>query len=174
MDAPSLDGPAIAYRTFPRKLPLALTAAGGALAMLGGIGTWVRATSVASVGLAPQEVEVVAGHSLAGGQALIALGIVAAFAALGWRTRDGGGRAFPVLTSLLVIGIGAWQLAGADSRAAAMAEAARAEPGFAAYHASFGWGAWVLLLGLVVLFLGLLAGILREVDLRYPPKEALA
>jgi len=172
MDAPRT--PAIAYHTFPKRLPLALTGIGGGLAVLGGIGTWVRATTIAADGAVPHEVAVVSGYSKGGGQALIVLGLVAAAAAFGWLARDGGPRTFPILASLAVIGVGAWQLAEADSQAAAMAEAATADPSFASYHASFGWGAWLLLVGLVALFLGLLVGVLREIDLRRPPEEATA
>lgn len=172
MEAPRT--PAMSYRTFPKRLPLALTGIGGALAVLGGIGTWVRATTITTDALAPQEVDVVSGYSQGGGQALIVLGLVAAAAAFGWLSRDGGPRAFPIVASLTVIGVGAWQLAKTDSLAASMAEAAGADPSFAAYHASFGWGAWLLLLGIVVLFLGLLVGTLREIDLRRPPQGAPA
>ena len=163
-----------AYRTFPRKLPLALTGIGGALVALGGIGTWVRATTVTTGGLAPQEVDVVPGYSQGGGQALIFLGVVAAVAAFGWLSRDGGPRAFPIVATAVAIGIGVWQLAAADSLAARMATDAGTDPAFTTYHAAFGWGAWLLLLGLVVLFLGLLVGVLREIDLRHPPQEATA
>ena len=34
------------------------------------------------------------------------------------------------------------------------------------YHAGFGWGAWLALLGSVLIGLGVLAGVLRELDLR--------
>jgi hypothetical protein len=163
-----------AYRTFPRKLPLALTGLGGALVVLGGIGTWVRATTAATEGIAPQEVDVVSGFSQGGGQALIFLGIVAVAAAFGWLSRDGGPRAFPIVATVVVIGIGVWQLAEADSLAARMAADAGADPAFTTYHAAFGWGAWLLLAGLVVLFLGLLVGVLREIDLRHPPREVTA
>jgi hypothetical protein len=47
-----------------------------------------------------------------------------------------------------------------------MAEEATGTGGIDAFHAGFGWGAWLILVGVVLLALGLLAGGLRELDLR--------
>jgi hypothetical protein len=47
-----------------------------------------------------------------------------------------------------------------------MAEDAAERTGIDAFHAGYGWGAWLLLVGSVLLALALLAGGLRELDLR--------
>ena len=49
---------------------------------------------------------------------------------------------------------------------AAIADAARSNPSFQVFNASFGWGAWLMVLGMVLVLLGLLVGLLREIDLR--------
>ena len=53
-----------------------------------------------------------------------------------------------------------------DSRSAGIAEAAKQNPNFLAYDAGFAWGAWCILLGLVLVFLGLAVGLLRVIDVR--------
>jgi hypothetical protein len=58
------------------------------------------------------------------------------------------------------------RLALVDRRAARLAEEATGTEGIDAFHAGFGWGAWLILVGVVLLALGLLAGGLRELDLR--------
>jgi len=45
-----------AYRTFPRRIPAILVSTGGALAFIGGLGAWIRATQVKSEAATPQVV----------------------------------------------------------------------------------------------------------------------
>jgi hypothetical protein len=154
------------YRTFPRALAPTLTATGGALAALAGAGTWIRATSLAARGGVPETVTAVAGHAEPAGRAVIALGIITIVGALAWLASDPPLRTLPVLASLAVIGVAASQLVILDGRTARMVEEAGRDPAFLTFHAAFGWGAWMLLLASVVLFLGGLVGGLREADLR--------
>lgn len=159
------------YRTFARTLAPVLTAAGGLLTVVAGAGTWIRVTRLTVEGQAAEEAAVVAGHSLAAGRALIVLGVITLIGALAWLASDPPLKAIPVLASLTVIALAAAQLLILDGRAARMVEEAGKDPGFLAYHAAFGWGAWMLLLASVVLFLGSLIGVLREVDLRTLGRE---
>lgn len=158
--------PAVSYRTFPRNLAPALTAAGGILTVLGGAGTWIRATTLVPGGLAPEEAAALAGFEQASGKVLIAVGVIALLGALAWLASDPPLRAIPGLATLVIGVVAVAQLIALDGRAARMTEEAAADPRFASYHAAFGWGAWVLLLAVVVLFLGALVGLLREIDLR--------
>lgn len=157
-----------AYRTFPARIPAALTAIGGLSAFLGGLGTWIRATRVTALGSPPEIVDSVSGSADPAGVTLAVLGGLAAAAAVAWFAADLGPKAAPILASLTVVGLSAWKLWDIDRQAAALSEQARANPGFAAYHAGFGWGAWLLLVGAVLLVLGLVVGALREADLRRP------
>lgn len=162
---------AASYHTFPRKLAPALTAAGGLLAVLGGAGTWIRATSLVPGGLSPEQVAVVAGYEQVAGRVLIGAGVIAVAGALAWLASDPPLRAIPALATVVIVVIAVAQLIALDGRAARMTEQAGADPQFASYHAAFGWGAWVLLLAAVTLFLGALVGLLREIDLRTLGRE---
>jgi hypothetical protein len=54
-----------------------------------------------------------------------------------------------------------------DSTARAWAvEAREGSVEFLSFHAGFGWGAWCMLAAAVTLALGVMAGVLRELDLR--------
>ena len=53
-----------------------------------------------------------------------------------------------------------------NGRSAAVAAAARQNPNFESFNAGFGWGAWLMALGLILVLLGFLVGALRELDLR--------
>src|SRR5919109_270844 len=44
------------YRTFPRKTAPTLAAAGGAIALIGSLGAWIRATQITSSTQGPQSV----------------------------------------------------------------------------------------------------------------------
>ena len=149
----------------PRLAP-GLTMAGALLTALGGIGTWVRATSQSTASLAPEEVSSVAGYSETGGWILLVLGLLVFAAAFAWRARRARVRALAATASLVAIVFAVVRLALADSRAAEIAADASSSTGIEVFHAGYGWGAWLLLAGTVLLALGLLAGGLRELDLR--------
>jgi len=53
-----------------------------------------------------------------------------------------------------------------NSQSSQLAAAAKQDPRFLSYNAGFAWGAWLLLLALVLVFLGLLVGGLRLLDLK--------
>jgi hypothetical protein len=75
-------------------------------------------------------------------------------------------KVLPVLYTAAIIALIAWQLPLVDEEAASLATAAREELDFVTFHSGYGWGAWFMLAGAVLLFLGLTAGILREIDVR--------
>ena len=149
----------------PRLAP-ALTMAGGLLTGLGGIGTWVRATSLSTGSLAPKEVSSVAGYSETGGWILLVLGLLSLGAAFAWRARKARVRAMAALASVISIVFAVVRLAIVDRRAVEIAADASSRTGIESFHAGYGWGAWLLLTGAVLLILGILAGGLRELDLR--------
>lgn len=149
----------------PRLAP-GLTATGGALIAVGGLGTWIRATTVASGGSSLEQVAEVTGRSTSGGWILLGLGVACMIAAFAWTSRSPQARAVPLIASVVAILFSSVRLGLVDSRAAVMAEEAASRTGIDVYHAGFGWGAWLLLAGVVLLALGLLAGGLREIDIR--------
>ncbi len=155
------------YKTFSRKLAPSLIAIGGALTALGGVGAWVRASQVVSEGLAEEEVEVVMGHTYDWGLLLALLGCVVLVSSAAWLTRSLVAKIFSIVAAGAVIGISIWRLQLIDRQAAAMADAARSGAvDFLTFHAGLGWGAWCLVAGSVALGLGIVAGVLRELDVR--------
>lgn len=153
-------------RAISPRLPPALTAAGGVLIAVGGVGTWVRATILPTGGGTMEQVAVVTGRSGSGGWILLALGLACSLAAFAWRSGAPQVRALAPGVSALVVIFASVRLALIDGRAERMAEEAASTTGIDIYHAGYGWGAWLLLAGVVLLALGLLAGGLREIDLR--------
>jgi hypothetical protein len=113
-----------------------------------------------------EQVAAIAGRSESGGWILFAVGIAAAIGALAWTARPPRFRVAAGGISLVVIGLTSIRLALIDGRAAELASEAASRPDLDAFHAGFGWGAWLLLLAVVLLGLGVLAGTLREVALR--------
>jgi hypothetical protein len=157
----------LAYRTFSPKLAPGLTAVGGALGILGGLGAWVYASRTATEGLAPERAATAMGYSEAAGIAVAALGAVAIGSAFIWTTRWLIPKLIPLATSLALATVVAWKLIDIDRDAAALADQARnGTLGFEAYHAGFGWGAWSMLAAAAVVVLGTIVGILRELDIR--------
>jgi hypothetical protein len=150
----------------PPRLAPGLTVAAGLLVALGGLGTWIRATRVPSGGSVEEQVAAIAGRSESGGWILFAVGIAAAIAAFAWTSRAPRLRAVAAGVSLVVIGLVTIRLALIDGRAADLATGAASRADLDAFHAGFGWGAWLLLLAVVLLGLGVLAGALREIELR--------
>ena len=149
----------------PRLAP-ALTASGGVLLAAGGLGTWVRATTIPTGSSLLEQVGQITGRSVSGGWILLGLGIACTLAAFAWTSRTPQARAVPPAASLVAILFASVRLALIDGQAARMAEDATSAQGIDVYHAGYGWGAWLLLAAVVVLALGLLAGGLREIDMR--------
>jgi hypothetical protein len=160
------------YRTFSRKLAPGLTATGGVLAALGGLGAWIRATQVVTEGLAEEEVAVVMGHTSDWGRVIGVLGGVAAVASFAWLMSRLLPKLVSILVSAAVIALAVWRLPLINGQAQDMAANARSgEIDFISFHAGFGWGAWCLIAGCVALALGAMAGVLRELDLRRGVQE---
>ncbi len=166
--------PPLAYKTFSPNIAPALTAIGGVLALLGGLGTWVRATELQSEGTIPQQVAVTMGYNDPEGQTIAVLGGIALLASVAWlRQRPLFNRIptlfvkiIPVIASVAVVALAAWQLPLIDQEAQRLALEARSRVDFAAYHAGFGWGAWCLLVAALSLAVGTFIGVLREFDVR--------
>lgn len=155
------------YRTLSRKLPTSLTALGGALALLGGLGAWARATELAPEALAPEEVRVAMGYTEPVGVWIAVAGGAAIVASLVWLTRRLLPKLVPVALSATTIGLVATRLPEIDATARGWAvEARQGSVEFVSFHAGFGWGAWFMLAAAVTLALGIIAGVLRELDLR--------
>ena len=155
-----------AYRSFSPRLGPALLAAGGTLGALGALGSWIRATRLVTEGGFPEHVTVVRGVS-GGGWLIAVLGVLVVAAALAWRRRWlREPLQIVVLSSLAFVALAAARVWSIDREARAVAAAARSRADFASYHASFGWGAWLLLVGALLAGLGLVLGLLRELDAR--------
>ncbi len=170
---PRVESP-LAYRTFSPKIAPALSAAGGILAVLGGLGAWVRATQVETEGLDAELVTLTMGYDDPEGLTLATLGAILVVASLLWiRRRPIFNlipapvlKVVPLLLSLGIIVLAAWQLPEIDQEARELAAQAIEQLGFVSYHAGFGWGAWCMLVAALTVFLGSAVGILRELDLR--------
>jgi hypothetical protein len=155
------------YRTFPRRIAPALVGGGAALAFIGALGSWIRAAEItSSANTTPHTVGVAWGYGDSTGRAIaIYAGVVVFIALMSYFTaylprfaREGA--------SLMLFGILVARLITLNSRTVATTNAARANPVFKTFTASFGWGAWLMLLAAVLVFLGFLVGLLREIDLR--------
>ena len=172
----------LAYTTFSPKLAPALTAMGGVLAILGGLGAWVRATVVESEGIAARQVAVQMGYNDPEGITIAIFGALAILTALFWLRRKPVFnvvpafvlKLIPLLSALGIIGLAAWQLPLIDRNAQALAAQAIQEANFVNFHAGLGWGAWCLVVAAVTLFLAVAIGILRELDLRRASKKGEA
>ena len=127
---------------------------------------WVRATELSSEGIAPTEVTATWGYDATPGVAIAILGGLTMIAALTWLLRFLLSKLLPVASSIALAVLVGWQLPLIDKDAAALAEQARRQVDFVAFHAGYGWGAWCMLAGAVVAVLGSVAGILREIDVR--------
>src|SRR5437588_11920454 len=66
-------GEATEYRTFPRRIPPALTGAGGTFAFIGALGSWIRAVEVTSSTSTIHQVGVAWGYSDSTGRAIAIL-----------------------------------------------------------------------------------------------------
>ncbi|MEX2459032.1 MAG: hypothetical protein WD770_08615 [Actinomycetota bacterium] len=159
--------PATAYRTFSAKLAPALQATAGALLVAGGLGLHLRATRVAARGLAPEEVLLRWGYASGAGRVIALAGVLAVATAVAWPAhRRPLWKAAPVAAAVAGIVLSAMRLRAVDAEAARLVASTEPSPEFISFHAGFGWGAWFLLLGATALALAVLAGSLRELDLR--------
>ncbi len=160
------DGASGTYRTFPARLPAMLTALAGGFLMLGSLGTGVRASALVEARDDPRQVRALMGFRQGIGWILFVLGLAMLVASLAWlgrrRTLKLGAFALATATGALVV----TRLLALDDRARTWAEAARRTPRYIGFHAGFGWGAWLLLAGLIIAGFGVLVGVLREIDLR--------
>jgi hypothetical protein len=154
------------YRTFARTLAPSLNVLGGALAIAGGLGVWVRATELTAEGLAPVEVATTMGYGDWPGIAIAALGGLTLVSSILWLLRFRVLKLLPILYSIGLAGMVGWQLPLIDQDAAALAQQAREQIDFVAFHAGYGWGAWCMLTGAILALLGSTAGTLREIDVR--------
>ena len=151
-----------------------MTALGGLVAIAGGLGVWVRAVQLETEGLPPEEVATRFGYDSPEGLSIAVFGAVAALTSWMWLRRRPVAKVvpslvlklLPLLASVGVIALVAWQLPLIDQEAQALAQEAIADANFVSFHAGLGWGAWCMVAAGILLFLGSIVGILREIDLR--------
>lgn len=131
-----------AYRTFSRKLAPGLTAIGGVLALIGGLGTWVRATRLVTEGLPAEEAAITMGYEDWPGIAIAILGGLALLSSVTWLMSLLVVKLLPIAYSLAITALVVWQMPLIDNRAAALAADAQEQLDFITYHAGYGWGVW--------------------------------
>jgi hypothetical protein len=154
------------YRTFPKKIAPSLVAAGAVLALTGGLGAWIRAVEVRNVSLGAQPAGQIWGFSEPTGRAIAILAAVALVVAAATTFLDVLPRFALEAAALALGGVMIARLISLDSRAEAIAAGARSQlnPNLTSFNAGFTWGAWLMLLSVVLVFLGLVVGALRELD----------
>ncbi|MBW3588239.1 MAG: hypothetical protein KY429_02345 [Actinobacteria bacterium] len=160
-----------AYRPFTKKLVASLTALGGVLTLGGGLGTWIRVAEQETSRSPFLEVEAVMGYTDPLGLALAALGVLAIAGAFAWGMKGWLPKLIPTIATLAVAGITLVKVPILSRDADSMFQRGlqgleSLEQPFHSMHAGFGWGVWMLIAGAVVLLLGMVAGVLRELDLR--------
>jgi len=153
-----------AYTSFSPRLAPTLIATGGLLAIAGGLGLWVRVTSVDPAGVAHQT-STLTGAGTTTGWLVAALGAVAVATSF---IRFRASRWLRLAASTAAVVLIALRLSDLSAFASAIAFRAGAHAGtaFSAYHAGFGWGAWIMTLALVALALGSITAVLRWLDER--------
>ena len=153
-----------AYTSFSPRLAPSFIATGGLLAIAGGLGLWVRVTSLDASGNLHQS-QSLSGVARASGWFIAALGAAAAAAAL---IRFARARWVMLACSIALVTLIALRIGALSSLGSAMAFRAAAHAGtaFTAYHAGFGWGAWVMTVALVSVALGTVVSLLRWFDER--------
>ena len=153
----------VGYTTFSPRLASSLAAAGGVLAIVGGLGLWVRAVALTSSGL--HQTATVTGIGHASGWFIAALGCIAIAGVLVRLPRI---RLVAAAASIAAVVLIALRISDLSAQASRMAFRAGAQAGraFNAYHAGFGWGTWVMTLAAVLLSLGVIVSLLRWLDER--------
>ena len=154
------------YHTFPRRIAPALVGAGGVFVFIGALGAWLRSMEVTSSTSPAHVVGISYGYSDSTGRAIAILAAITVFIAAISYVTDHLPRYAPAAAALVLVAVLVVRLLTLNSRAAEAAALARSNPSFQAFNAGFGWGAWLMVLGLVLTSLGLLVGVLREIDLR--------
>ena len=155
------------YRTFSNKLAPGLIALGAALSVIGALGAWIRTSQVVSEGLPEEQVRAVMGHEADWGRLIAVVAGAAFLSSIVWVRRNLLLKLVSVALSIAVIVMAAIRLPVINEQAAGLAFQARTgDIDFISFHAGFGWGAWCLVIGAVSLFIGISAGLLRELDVR--------
>lgn len=135
--------------------------------MAGALGAWIRTSQVVSEGLPEEQVGAVMGYHADWGRAIAVVAALATISSVLWLRRGLIMKLVSSAACLGVIGLAAVRLPVINDQAAGLAYQARTgEIDFISFHAGFGWGAWCLIVGAVALFLGVSAGVLRELDVR--------
>lgn len=155
-----------AYQTFSRKLAPSLTGIGGALVILGGLGTWIRIARSTRVGENLKDVGAAMGYSQKIGWILAGLGVLALAGAVTWFATSFLPKLVPILVSVAVAALTAQRLRLLSIEIRRTVAEATKKLGFTDFQAGFGWGAWMLLIGSILLLLAAVVGLLREMDLR--------
>ena len=155
------------YKTFSNKLAPGLIATGAALSVTGALGAWIRTSQVVSEGLPEEQVGAVMGHEADWGRLIAVVAAATFISSIVWVRRNLLLKLISVALSIAVIVMIAMRLPVIDDQAAGLAYQARTGAiEFISFHAGFGWGAWCLVIGAVALFIGVSAGLLRELDVR--------
>jgi hypothetical protein len=155
------------YKPFSRKLAPGLIALGALFSVAGALGAWIRTSRVVTEGLPEEQVRAVMGHEADWGRLMAVVAGVAFLSAIVWVRRNLILKLASVAVCIAMIVLTVWRLPIIDDQAAGLAFQARTGPiEFVSFHAGFGWGAWCLVIGAVALFLGVSAGVLRELDVR--------
>ncbi len=155
------------YKTFSRKLAPGVIASAGALSVAGALGAWIRTSQVVTEGLPEEQVGAVMGHEADWGRVLAVVAVLATISSLAWLRKNLWLKLGSVIACAAVIGLAVWRLPIINEHAAGLANQARTGAiDFVSFHAGFGWGAWFLIIGAVGLFVGVSAGLLRELDVR--------
>lgn len=155
------------YQPFSNKLAPGLIVLGGLLSVAGALGAWIRTSQVVAEGLQEEQVRAVMGHEADWGRLIAVVAGLATFSAAAWLFRNLALKIVSIALSIAVMVLAILRLPVIDDQAAGLAFQARTgDIDFISFHAGFGWGAWCLIVGAVALFLGVSAGILRELDVR--------
>ena len=152
------------YTSFSPRLAPSFVVSGGLLAIAGGLGLWVRVTSIDAAGATHQSATL-SGAGSATGWLIAALGAAAAASSF---VRARRLRWMAPACSIAGGTLMAVRVAGLSTLGSSMAfrAGARAGTAFVAYHAGFGWGAWAMTVALVSLALGTVVAFLRALDER--------
>src|SRR5437763_2792506 len=131
------------YRTFPRKIAPTLVTAGAFLALIGGLGGWIRAVEVKNTTLGPQTVGTLWRYSEPTGRAVATLAAVALVVAAAWYFMDILPRFALQGAAAVLFAVMVARLITVNSRSSALAAAAKQNPNFLSFNAGFTWGAWL-------------------------------
>ncbi len=157
-------GEPLAYRGFSRRLAGSIAGLGGALAIPGALGAWIR-TSTGDDAVVPDAATAFSGASVESGWLLAIFGAAVLIASIAWPRRRIPVQAL-LIPAFALTAIAALRLVLLNARTADLVREAAARPEVTTFEATFGWGAWFLLAAGVATFLGGVAAILRELDER--------